>query len=307
MSIKPEISYIITVYNKEKHLADLFNIIKKQEIKNYEIIFIDDNSSDNSVKIIKSLSKNLKNVTLIENKDNKGPAIRLNEAAKQAKGEFFHLFDCDDIPPDGTSKHLLELARKHGADLIYGQYKKTYLSSAEIIKSQKLIKGEIEISENPLLEILKKNHTHINSLIKRETFIKSGGCNEKIFIQDESLALNSGYAATKMISLNYPTIFAPKKTDSNLSANLNQQHHDRFLAYKYALNDFKKCSKTCKKIIYLKAISTLVKIIKKNKLYKYYPFLFYYFYLKLAKPAPNFKILDKHSHLALNLVNIRKS
>ena len=306
MSIKPEISYIVTVYNKENHLKDLFNIIKKQGVKNYEIIFIDDNSSDNSVKIIKSLSKNQKNITLIENKDNKGPAIRLNQAAKKAKGDFFHLFDCDDIPPIGTSKHLLELAKENQADLIYGQYKKTNLSSSEIIKTEKLIKGKIEISEEPLLEILNKNHTHINSLIKKETFIKSGGCNEEIFIQDESLALNSGYAANKIISLNYPTIFAPKKDNSNLSANINQQHHDRFFAYKTALFSFKKASQKCQNIIYLKAISTLVKIIKKNKLYKYYPFLFYYFYLKLAKPSPNFQLIDKYSHLAINLANIRK-
>ena len=88
MSIKPEISYIVTVYNKENHLKDLFNIIKKQGIKNYEIIFIDDNSSDNSVKIIKSLSKDQKNITLIENKDNKGPAIRLNQADKKQNNKI---------------------------------------------------------------------------------------------------------------------------------------------------------------------------------------------------------------------------
>ena len=310
-----DVSYVLTVYNKAAVLPLIIENILRQNIKNFEIIFIDDNSSDNSLEVIKNATSDIANVIIITNNDNKGPAIRLNQGVKRARGRYLHLFDCDDIAPRNTSSYMLYLAEKYDADLIYGKYAKTDLSEREIIANDqglyidknKDLLDNATISDNPLQEVLKYNHTHINLFITRQLFLKSGGCDERIFIQDESLALRSSYAAKRIISLHYPTIFAPRKGDNNLSVNLEQQHHDRFLAYYYAILEFGNISDIMLIMLYRKAVSSVWKAIKKQKIYKYYYFLFYYIYVKLAKPKVNSRLLDfMYKNIIAQLVKVRK-
>lgn len=58
----PKVSLIITIYNQENFLKYSYSYIQKQEMKDIEIIFVDDASSDNSSKLIYSLMKNDKRI-----------------------------------------------------------------------------------------------------------------------------------------------------------------------------------------------------------------------------------------------------
>lgn len=69
--MKKLLSIIITVYNSEKYLEGLLNTIKNQDLKDCEIIIIDDNSQDNSIKIITLTLSNLE-YKLIKLQENKG-------------------------------------------------------------------------------------------------------------------------------------------------------------------------------------------------------------------------------------------
>ena len=66
---KPLVSIILLGYNSERDIKECIDSLKKQTYKNFEIIFVDNNSKDNSVKLIK---KNYPNVNLILNKKNYG-------------------------------------------------------------------------------------------------------------------------------------------------------------------------------------------------------------------------------------------
>ena len=90
-----KISIIITNYNYGKYLARCIRSCISQSIgkEDFEIIVIDDNSNDNSLKVIKEFSKNIK---LIQNKRNIGVAKSVNKAVKSAKGEYFVRVDADD-------------------------------------------------------------------------------------------------------------------------------------------------------------------------------------------------------------------
>ena len=68
----PKISFISTVFNKENYLERLIKSVQNQIIKEFELIFIDDFSTDNSVKIIEKFMHYDDRIKLIRNKKNKG-------------------------------------------------------------------------------------------------------------------------------------------------------------------------------------------------------------------------------------------
>ena len=80
----PLFSIIIINYNGSKHLKECLDSIEKQSYKNFEIIFVDNNSKDDSVKIVKNISSRIK---IIKNSLNLGFAEANNQGIKVSKGE----------------------------------------------------------------------------------------------------------------------------------------------------------------------------------------------------------------------------
>lgn len=90
------VSIIIPVYNAASYLEETINSIQEQTYSNWEAIFIDDCSSDNSYDIIKQYQKNDKRIKVIKNKINNGVAISRNNGIDYAKGEYLCFLDADD-------------------------------------------------------------------------------------------------------------------------------------------------------------------------------------------------------------------
>lgn len=94
MNHSPLISIIIPFYNAENFLKDTINSILKQSITNWEVILIDDGSTDNSHAIASSyVSENIK----LYQQSNCGVSIARNEGLKKAKGKYVLFLDADDI------------------------------------------------------------------------------------------------------------------------------------------------------------------------------------------------------------------
>lgn len=114
------ISILVPVYNEEKSLNELYSRVVDSLGKNdFEIIFINDGSSDGSGKIIETLARKDKRVKQINFKRNKGKSAVLTEGFEQAKGELIVTLDADlqDHPEE-----IKELIRKlnDGYDLVSG-------------------------------------------------------------------------------------------------------------------------------------------------------------------------------------------
>ena len=89
-------SIIITNYNYQDYIARCIRSCLNQSIENYEVIIVDDCSTDNSLNAIKPYLKDEK-ITLIKNKKNLGVAGSANEGIKVAKGKFVVRVDSDDF------------------------------------------------------------------------------------------------------------------------------------------------------------------------------------------------------------------
>lgn len=92
---KELVTIIIPVYNASKFLNETINSILEQTYTNFELIFVNDCSLDNSADIILNYSD--ERFKLINNETNSGAAISRNNGVKAAKGRYICFIDADDL------------------------------------------------------------------------------------------------------------------------------------------------------------------------------------------------------------------
>ncbi|NDV46180.1 glycosyltransferase [Paludibacter sp. 221] len=106
--MKNKISVVMPVYNAGRFLREAIESVLGQTHENFELVIVDDCSSDNSVQIVKSFDD--ERIILIENKQNTGNYPCRNRGIKQATGEFIAVMDADDIMvPERMDTQLLFL------------------------------------------------------------------------------------------------------------------------------------------------------------------------------------------------------
>ncbi|SOB91247.1 glycosyltransferase involved in cell wall bisynthesis [Ureibacillus xyleni] len=104
------ISTIITNYNYEKYIADAIQSVLNQTYNNYEIIIVDDGSTDHSLDIIYEYKQNYPDVIKVIEQENSGQAVAFNNAFKLARGEIIAFLDADDY---WYSNKLEKIAKYH--------------------------------------------------------------------------------------------------------------------------------------------------------------------------------------------------
>lgn len=91
----PQISVIMPAYNAENYIGDAIESILKQTFTNFEFIIINDGSTDNTKRIIRTYNDS--RIILLENEKNRGIVKTLNRGLNVAKGKFIARMDADDI------------------------------------------------------------------------------------------------------------------------------------------------------------------------------------------------------------------
>ena len=89
---QPKISVIIPAYNEEKNLRRCIKAVYESDYRNFEVIVVDDASTDNSAKVAVTFP-----CVLVSLKDNLGSAQARNEGAKKASGDILVFIDADII------------------------------------------------------------------------------------------------------------------------------------------------------------------------------------------------------------------
>lgn len=131
------ISVIIPIYNTEKYIERCVLSIIHNSYKNLEVICVDDGSTDNSLKILKSLKEKDGRIRIIE-KENSGVSAARNVGLKEARGEYISFIDSDDWIHKDFFKYLME--KKQDADIVVANYKAT--SEVKIKDKEILSKDE---------------------------------------------------------------------------------------------------------------------------------------------------------------------
>ena len=99
-----KISIIVPIYNEEKYVKQCLESLINQDFDEYEIICIDDHSTDNSNQIVREFQKISNRIKLILHSSNQGLSSARNTGLKAAHGEYVLFVDSDDMLLDNALK-----------------------------------------------------------------------------------------------------------------------------------------------------------------------------------------------------------
>lgn len=115
----PELSIIVPIYNGEEYLEKCIDSILIQSYKNFELILVDDGSTDASLSICERYAEADSRV-VVYHKENGGLVAARKSGLSVAKGEYIGFVDCDDYIDDDMYEKLMTAAKNDGSDIVTG-------------------------------------------------------------------------------------------------------------------------------------------------------------------------------------------
>ena len=115
--MKPFFSIVLPIYNVEKYLEECLKSIEKQSYSSFEVLCINDGSTDNSLEIASKFSLKDKRFKLF-NQKNSGVSVARNRGIKEANGKYILFVDSDDWIEQDTLKKIHEDIQAHDSDIV---------------------------------------------------------------------------------------------------------------------------------------------------------------------------------------------
>ena len=170
----PKVSVILAVHDQQKDIKTIYASIQRQELKNIEIIFVDDNSKDNTSSIIKNLMEKDKRIVYLKNEQNRRAFYSRNRGILNATGEYILAIDPDDLLLNNILLKAYETAKKYELDMVQFYALLGFFQNPKIWRDLKrkggIIKGNKDIREN-FYNCMSRNLW--DKLVRREVYIKS--------------------------------------------------------------------------------------------------------------------------------------
>lgn len=138
----------IPVYQAENYLIRLMESVLAQSYMSIEFLFVDDGSTDGSVKIIQDYQTHHPRgsaVRVIYHNHNLGVSAARNQIVEEASGEYLYFMDSDDMISRDTISMMMENVRLYNAEIVFGSYEKIEIS------------GERKVYQYPSLQLLEKD------------------------------------------------------------------------------------------------------------------------------------------------------
>lgn len=137
---EPAISVIIPMYNEEKYIAFCMESIIKQTFRDYEVLLLDDASTDGTYALCQKLYASLPNVTLIGGEKNVGRGAIRNKGIELARGKYIYFMDSDDeLLPKALDKFYAK-AEETKADVVHANYYMKVFTDEKMLPRQSLWK-----------------------------------------------------------------------------------------------------------------------------------------------------------------------
>ncbi len=189
--MNPKVSILIVTYNHSKFLAKTLQSVISQTYNNWEIILINNGSTDNTDKIVRQIYENEKRIRYINKKLNKPLSVRLNEGLKIASGDYIATLDSDDLWINRKKlKKQVDFLNKNADYKSVGTWVKAIdLNDKALFDIIYPYKNE-DIKNN----MLKHNCVlHSSNLIRKSILQKIGGFDtDKFYALDYALLLEIG-------------------------------------------------------------------------------------------------------------------
>lgn len=218
-----KISVIIAAYNAEKYLAETLDSIVNQTIDNYEILVVNDGSTDGTMDILRAYEKEYAHLKVID-KENGGPSSARNTALAVANGEYVYFLDADDIVELDALLSLYDRAKEQNAELVIAKYD---------IFNQYRTFAVNDLNELVKLDVIEKYDDRIlwtfslwNKLFRRSVIISCGLCFPPIsYSEDGAFTMNFVYQASRITGLDKVILHYRRMADQeadSITASISQ-------------------------------------------------------------------------------------
>jgi glycosyltransferase involved in cell wall biosynthesis len=190
MAKKPIVSVLLPVYNAQRYVAEAVESILAQTFVDFELLLIDDGSTDRSLKILETYAAKDKRIRLTS-RENRGLTRTLNEMIDQAEGEFVARMDADDIAlPNRFARQVEFLQNNPNVNCVGSAYQfideqgRMLLTGVEPENNEEIQRG--------LLAGFAIRMLHPSIMIRRASLIEIGGYDETRVAEDLDLYLRLG-------------------------------------------------------------------------------------------------------------------
>lgn len=177
--LNPKISVIIPVYNYENYIEETIRSVETQSLQELEIICVNDGSADKSLERILDCAQKDRRITVLS-QINKGQSVARNAGITEARGQYIHFLDSDDLLELPALEELYETASSRNLDVLYFdgraiyetpdlEYKHPYYSTAyeyssdvpDVLTGSQLfvqMRGERKYRVSPCLAIYRREY-----------------------------------------------------------------------------------------------------------------------------------------------------
>lgn len=200
-------TYIVLIHNNESNIIRLVNSLKKISGNFHkEFIFVDDGSSDNSLKILKEQVNDIARTTIIT-QEMQGSSISINKALSLVTGDYIHFVEGNEILEENSTNLLIDGCLKSGAQVALGQI------ATDLIEETKLpihiVENSYQVISTPINEILINKIPQIQNVGKSGSLVHSalldriGRADSSIYTLNISLSLRCAkYSKFVLLSQN---------------------------------------------------------------------------------------------------------
>ncbi len=228
------VSVICPVYNVEKYLEKAVQSIQGQKYQSYEIILVDDGSTDKSGHMCDEYARAYHNIRVVHQK-NQGPGTARNNGLKEAKGKYIYFMDPDDYIDSALLAENIKLLEENSADFVMFNYiREVYDAEEKIVHTEEGVVSLQGVWTNAQMKehFLKYFTENVPSAyfvwnkIYRKTFLTKN----HILFSEIPMGEDTNFNLD-IYSKNYQSVYNPKiyyHYCSRSSSAVNRYHPDRF-------------------------------------------------------------------------------
>jgi glycosyltransferase involved in cell wall biosynthesis len=296
--MNPIISVIVPVFNVEEYLHFCLDSILAQTFRDFELILINDGSTDRSGTICEQYSRKDKRIKVIH-KNNAGVSAARNSGLKIATGEYIAFVDSDDFIHQRMLEILYGYASKYSSDLVLCDYTETFFG------------GQYDLEDSIDIHIMEENYNNIealnqlysdkkmqfgciicNKLYKKSLFNNLEFAEGKIH-EDEFLSHRILFKCSMVTYLPIKLYFYLQRSSGIMGSEFSIKRLDAVDAYRERVEFFKRANLTD---------------LQKKAEYNYVNLLFkYYFKTKELIPNSDRKLTSLKRGFRKNLKSLNKN
>ncbi len=209
---RPEVSVIIVVKNGEEHLPTAIDSVLSQTHKDFELILVNDGSTDGTKAVISDHQRIDNRLKAIHLKINKGRASARNTGLKKAKGKYIVFVDADDRIPKSSIEDQIKTANKWNADIVFGRTEvfdiKSGLPAGDHYTTQIINKEKHNVTLNDYVPLV-NNHQIVGRLFNRK-FLRRNSIwfsDKRKNAEDVLFSFYSAFYATNISTVPETTVY----------------------------------------------------------------------------------------------------